>query len=170
MFVSGFELGSANLFILAESIYWLGYGLGEPGFESRGQQEIFRFFKRSHRLWGQHSLLFKGYRCCFPGARRPRSEGGKPSPSSAVVKKDWSHASDSLYSFMVWEKKTLPLPIMPSWLNFIFGFLSKSYYGWGYQGDGCQNYCLLEHDAVLFDDTYQWFKKKQTLSAPFHPK
>jgi hypothetical protein len=36
--------------------------------------------KRPHRLWGPPSLLFNGYRCSFPGVRRPGREADHLSP------------------------------------------------------------------------------------------
>jgi len=67
-----------------------GYGLDSPGIESRWGGEIFR--SCPDRPWGPPSLLYNGYRV-FPGGKeRPRRDAD-PSPSSAVVKKEYSYTS-----------------------------------------------------------------------------
>lgn len=43
------------------------------------------------RLWGPHSLLFSGYRVCFPGAKAAGEPSWEHSPQSTVqVKNPWS--------------------------------------------------------------------------------
>jgi hypothetical protein len=49
-----------------------------------GGGEIFR--TRPDRPWGQHGLLYNGYRVYFPGVKRPRRGVYHPPPSSARVK------------------------------------------------------------------------------------
>jgi hypothetical protein len=49
--------------------------------------------KRPVRLWGPSSLVFNGYRGSFPGVKRPQREVDHSSPSSAVVRNEWSYTS-----------------------------------------------------------------------------
>jgi hypothetical protein len=44
----------------------IGYGLE---FKSRQEARYFPSLRCPDRLWGQHSLLSKGYRCSFPGGK-----------------------------------------------------------------------------------------------------
>ena len=46
--------------------------------------EIYR--TRPDRPWGSRSLLYNGYRVCFPMVKRPGRGIGHPSPLSAQVK------------------------------------------------------------------------------------
>jgi hypothetical protein len=47
--------------------------------------------KSTHRLWGPPSLLFKGYRCSFPGVKRPGIEVNQLFPSRVEVHNKWSY-------------------------------------------------------------------------------
>jgi hypothetical protein len=59
------------------------YGLDGPGIESRWG-EIFR--TRPDRPWGPRSLLYSGFRVCFPGVKRTGRDVDHPPLSSAEVK------------------------------------------------------------------------------------
>ena len=58
-------------------------GLDGPG-SNPGVGEIFRTCP--DRPWGQPSLLYSGYRVCFPGVKRPGNGVNHPPPSGAEVK------------------------------------------------------------------------------------
>jgi hypothetical protein len=47
------------------------------------------------RLWHAPSLLFSGYRTCFPEIKRPGREVEHPPPCSVEVKNEWSYTSAS---------------------------------------------------------------------------
>ena len=59
------------------------YGLDYPG-PNPGGDEVIR--TRPDRLWGQPSLLYKGYQTCFQGVKQPGHGVEHQSPSSAEVK------------------------------------------------------------------------------------
>jgi len=44
--------------------------------------------------------VYRGYRCTFPGVRRPGRVVDRSSPSTAEVKNEWSYTSTSLYTLM----------------------------------------------------------------------
>jgi hypothetical protein len=68
-----------------------GYGLDDPGIESRWEGEIFRTCP--DRPWGPPNLLYIGYRV-FPGGKeRPGRDADPTSPSGAVVMKGYSYTS-----------------------------------------------------------------------------
>ena len=46
------------------------------------------YINRSDGLWGPLSLLFRGYRCCIQGLKRPGSEVDQPPRSCAEVKNE----------------------------------------------------------------------------------
>ena len=77
------------------SVQWPGYGLDDPGFESRQKQEIFSFPKRSDRLWDPPSPLLLGTRDLSSGVKQPGREDKHSLPSSAKVKNEWSYTSSA---------------------------------------------------------------------------
>jgi hypothetical protein len=60
------------------------YGLGGPGIESRWEVEIIRI--RPDRPLDPPSLLYRGYRVCFPGIKRHGRGVDIPLLSSAEIK------------------------------------------------------------------------------------
>jgi len=68
---------------IAQSVKRLATGWKFRG-SNPGGGEIFR--TRPDRPWGPPSLLYNGYRLCFPGVQRPGHGIDHPSPSSADVK------------------------------------------------------------------------------------
>ena len=69
-----------------------GYGLDDPGIESRWVGEIFRTCP--DRPWGPPSLLYNGY-WVFPGAKERPERDANPSPPSSAV----GHEGVELYLY-----------------------------------------------------------------------
>jgi hypothetical protein len=68
------------------------------------------FCSRPDRPWGPPSLLYNGYRFCFPGVKRPGRGADHPPSSSAEVKERvqlylYSHSGSS------WPVLGWPLPL-----------------------------------------------------------
>jgi hypothetical protein len=60
--------------VICISTQWLGHGVNDSVFEFLQRQHIFSSPKLSHRGWGPHSLLFRGYRSSFAEVNRLGSE------------------------------------------------------------------------------------------------
>jgi hypothetical protein len=65
----------------------------------------------------RQSSVFNGYRCYFPGVKRPGPEIKHPLISSAQVKNDWSYTPAPMYAFAVWAGKTLSFNCVKSLLG-----------------------------------------------------
>jgi hypothetical protein len=64
---------------------------------------------------GSPTLLFNGKWGSFLGEKQPNHEVDSSPPSSAKVKNEWGHTSNSPYMlFMAWTGKTLPFTIFYS--------------------------------------------------------
>jgi hypothetical protein len=74
-------------------VQWPDYGPDDPGFESRQGQDILLFCRSVDRLWAPPSRLFNAYRFFFLRVKRPGRDANQSSPSSAVVKNEWSCTS-----------------------------------------------------------------------------
>jgi len=72
-----------------------GYGLEDPGIESRWGGEIFRTCP--DRPWGPPSLLYNEYRV-FPEGKEPPGRDADPSP--LLVR---------------WSRKSRAIPLLPLW-------------------------------------------------------
>ena len=79
--------------VTCQSIRYVGYGIGDPDFDSRQHQDILLFFKSPDPLWSPLSLLYYGYRGSFLGVKRPERHVGHSPTSDAVAKSEWSYTS-----------------------------------------------------------------------------
>lgn len=68
----------------------LGYGLGDPGFESPERKEIYYSPELSDRLWGLPRLLFSMYQVYFSGVKHPELKADYSPASIAEVENGWS--------------------------------------------------------------------------------
>jgi hypothetical protein len=80
--------------------------LGSPLFVSQHGQNIYLLQNRLDRLWGPHSQSFM---LGVPKVKRVRREVNHSHPPTADVKNKWSYTSTSLYTFIAWRGKNLPL-------------------------------------------------------------
>jgi hypothetical protein len=67
----------------------LGYGLNDPGFESRQVATFFSFPYRPHRIWNPSRMLLNGCRNTSPGTQRPERDVDHL-PPNATVNNGWS--------------------------------------------------------------------------------
>jgi hypothetical protein len=69
-------------------------GLDGSGVRTQaGARYIFLRQKGPVLHWGPQILLFTGYRCYFPGIKRPGLDVDRSPPSNAEVKNEWSYTS-----------------------------------------------------------------------------
>jgi hypothetical protein len=88
---------------IAQSVYWLCYGLDDRGVGVRVQvgSRIFSFPHCPDRFWGSPSLLSNAYRGALsPRAKRPGSEGDHSPQTSAEVNKILIYTCTPPYAFM----------------------------------------------------------------------
>ena len=85
---------------LLYSTYWLLYGPGIPGFDSRQRYEIYIFFNwPKSALWTYPVFLFKGYTMgSFPRIKQKGCEAHHSPLSSAEIKNEWSYTAAPLIS------------------------------------------------------------------------
>jgi hypothetical protein len=96
---SNFKWSSVRAVRIVQSVWRLGYGMHDPGFESR-QVPKGSSAKRPDRLWGPPVLLFNGYLGYFSGVKRPWRDVDHCLPSSAEVKNEWSCTSTSVHAYL----------------------------------------------------------------------
>ena len=73
---------------LDSSVWVLGYGLNDPGFESRRMATFLSSPCRPNRLWGPSRILFGGCRKASPGTQRPEGDVDH-SPPNATFNNVW---------------------------------------------------------------------------------
>ena len=93
-----------------------GFGLNDPGIESRWRRD---FSHLSRLALGPPSFLFNGYRNFPGGKKRPECDADPLTPSSVVVKKEFSYTSTPPMSRTACSEPqclySIAIPLLPLW-------------------------------------------------------